>query len=212
MTGADVAGDYQGRLFVLVGPGGVGKNALMQSVLPRFSHLRQLPTATTREARPGEQHGRERLFVSLAEFQRMIANHELVEYEEVHPGKFYGVPRETVETALRTGEDLIADIEFAGAEKVHAAYPASTVLIFIAPPSVEALITRMGTRGESSDGIAERMARAELEMNFLDNCDYVIINDDFATACQRLYDVILEERSRRDALVEARSAPVLDAR
>jgi guanylate kinase len=189
---------FSGLLFILVGPGGVGKNALMQNVLPRFQHLRQLPTATTRAPREGEQHGRERLFVSLDEFKRMIANGELLEHEEVHPGKFYGVPRCKVEEALREGEDLIADIEIAGAEKVHTAYPDNTVLIFIAPPSMDVLSERMRNRGESEQGIAERIARAEREMDFIKQSEHLIVNDEFERASQELYDVICKERAERD--------------
>lgn len=192
---------FSGLLFILVGPGGVGKNALMQTVLPRFEHLHQLPTATTRAPREGEQHGRERLFVSAEEFKRMMANDELVEHEEVHPGKFYGVPRFNVEAALREGEDLIADIEFAGAEKVHAAYPDNTVLIFIAPPSMDVLSQRMRNRGESEAGIAERIARAEREMDFQNKSEHVIVNDQFERASTELYEVITKEREERDEKV-----------
>lgn len=188
----------RGLLFIMVGPGGVGKNALMQTVLPRFAHLQQLPTATTRAPREGELNGRERLFVTLDEFNRMIAHGELIEHEEVHPGKFYGVPRKQVEDALYDGIDLIADIEIAGAEKVRAAYPHNTVLIFIAPPSMSALRERMEHRHETQSGIHERLVRAEREMRFQSRCKYVIINDVLETASRQLEQVICEERSQRD--------------
>ncbi|MBC8100617.1 MAG: guanylate kinase, partial [Armatimonadetes bacterium] len=181
--------------------GGVGKNALMHRVMPRFDRLHQLPTATTRAPRSGEQHGRERLFVSLDTFMQMVATNALVEHEEVHPGKWYGVPRALVEEALCAGEDLIADIEIAGAEKVYAAYPANTVLIFIAPPSLKALEARMEQRGETEAGIAERLARAERELNFKDRCQYVIINDVFETAAAQLCAAIAAERTARDHTV-----------
>ncbi|HEX2620889.1 MAG TPA: guanylate kinase [Phototrophicaceae bacterium] len=188
----------QGLLFVLVGPGGVGKNTLMQMVLPRFDRLRQLPTATTRTPRSGEQQGREHLFIGVDEFRRMIADGELIEHEEVHPGKFYGVPRKVVEQTLATGEDLIADIEIAGAKKVHEAFPHNTVLIFIAPPSLDVLEERMENRGETEAGIAERLARAEREMHFKDCCDYVIVNENLESASRLLYDVIASTRKQRD--------------
>lgn len=199
---------FSGLLFILVGPGGVGKNALMQTVLPRFEQLRQLPTATTRAPRDNEQHGRERLFVSLDEFKQMIADGELVEHEEVHPGKFYGVPRCNVEQALQDGEDLIADIEFAGAEKVHEAYPDNTVLIFIAPPSVQVLNERMRHRGETETGIAERIARVDREMEFQTKSEHIIVNDQFERASDELYEVICKERAERDQKIYAHSAQV----
>lgn len=194
-----VEAQFRGLLFVLVGPGGVGKNTLMQQVLPEFSHLRQLPTATTRAARPGEQEGREHLFVSVDEFKRMIASKELIEHEEVHPGKFYGVPRRFVEKAFIAGEDLIADIEIAGAEKVYAAYPNNTVLIFVAPPSLNDLGERMAKRGETQTGIAERLARAEREMRFKERCEHVIVNDHLDKAAAKLAAIIRAERQERDA-------------
>ncbi len=118
--------EHWGLLFVIVGPAGVGKNALMNSVLDRVSDLRQLPTATTRGIRPDEQAGREHLFVSVGEFQRMIADNELLENQEVH-GNFYGVPRLTVEQAIAQEHDLIADIDVLGATALHNNFPDHTV-------------------------------------------------------------------------------------
>lgn len=200
----DNAKTGKGLLFILVGPGGVGKNTLMQAVLPRFDHLSQLATATTRMMRPNEISDVHHIFVSQAEFERMIADNELVEYEQVHPGKYYGVPRKPLETAITNGTDLIADIEISGAAHVRRAYPENTVLIFIKPPSLEILAERMQARGENPTGIAERMERAAREMPFAEQCDYVIENDEgkFEAAAEELYQVILKERSKRDQLAE----------
>lgn len=197
---------FRGLLFVLVGPGGVGKNTLMKSILPRLNNLYQLPTATTREPRIGEQHGREHLFVSLETFKSMLTGGELVEYEEVHPGKWYGMPRRTIEDALSCGNDLIADIEISGARKVHQAYPENTVLIFIAPPSIDVLVQRMQNRGESASGIQDRFNRVEREMRFIDQCKHVVVNDDFEKASEALYNVVMEERAVRDVRFSAVAA------
>ena len=94
----------RGLFFVFVGPGGTGKNTLMSIIMERHSNIKQLATATTRAMRPNEQHGRERIFVSLKRFREMIAQDELLEYQEVTPGKFYGIPRASVEDVLNDGQ------------------------------------------------------------------------------------------------------------
>lgn len=204
MTG-NSAGLGNGLLFILVGPGGVGKNTLMEAVLPRFDHFSQLATVTTRPIRPNEVPGKHHIFVTSDEFERMIEAHELVEYEQVHPGKYYGVPRSPLERAIVAGHDLIADIEISGAANVRAAYPRNTIVIFIKPPSLEVLAERMRARGEKESGIAERMARAARELPFADQAHYVIINDEGESevAIQQLYNVIAAERRRRDAESQA---------
>lgn len=191
--------ELRGLIFVMVGPGGVGKNTLMKAVMPRLQNLGQLPTVTTREPRAGEEHGRERFFVAPDEFQRMIEADDLVEYEEVTPGKFYGVPRRYLEQALRAGHDLIADIEYSGANKVRQAYPDNAILIFIAPPEPDVLAERMRERGESQQGIDDRLARVQREMSFQSACKYVIINEDVNKAAEELCHVIQSEQASRDA-------------
>lgn len=190
-----------GLLFILVGPGGVGKNTLMEAVLPRFDYLTQLATVTTRAVRPNEVQGKHHVFVTLDEFKRLIEANELVEYEQVHPGKYYGVPRSPLEQAILTGHDLIADIEVSGAAKVRAAYPHNTIVIFIKPPSLEVLAERMRARGEKEAGIVERMERAAREMTFANQCNHVIINDEgeFERAIEQLFNIITEERRRRES-------------
>lgn len=185
----------RGRIFALVGPGGAGKNTLMKMVLPRIDKLTQLATATTRTIRPGEQEGREHLFVDLDTFNRWIAENKLVEWQEVHPGKFYGVPRAPLEAAFSEGRDLIADIEIDGAKRIFEAYPDNTVLIFIAAPSLAVLEQRMRDRGESDEGVSIRMARAEREMAFAMNCQVYIVNDNQTHAADALEQAILKVRS-----------------
>jgi guanylate kinase len=191
-----------GVLFALVGPGGVGKNALMNAVLEQVDGLSQLPTATTREIRTGEQQGREHLFVSRDEFERMIVNNELLEYQEVHPGKFYGVPRQTVERAIREGRDLIADIEVLGARIIRKAYPENSVTVFIAPPSVQALVDRLNNRQASEQELEERLDRLPMEMRFAPLCDHVIVNDDVAAAAEDLRSVIEATQAGKDVALQ----------
>ncbi len=194
---------YPGIVFTMVGPGGAGKNALMNEVMKRISELRQLPTATTRPKRPYEVEGREHIFVDNGEFTRMIQDNELLEWQEVHPGKFYGIPRQTVENALLAGDLLIADIEVVGADVLHRTYPENTVLVFVQPPSLEILETRMRERGETEAGIAERLDRAVRELPFAQRSDYIITNHDLQTAAEELYRLILQERDDRQPVHDA---------
>ncbi|MCS6870066.1 MAG: guanylate kinase, partial [Anaerolineae bacterium] len=137
----------RGLLFVLVGPSGVGKNAIIDRVVARLPNLQRLPTATTRPPRPNEQEGRDHFFVSHERFREMIAEGAFLEYQEVHSGKFYGIIYRVLYDALREGAYLIADIDIRGAAVARATFPDNFVSIFVLPPSLEALRERLAQRG-----------------------------------------------------------------
>ena len=181
-------------LYILVGPGGVGKNALMKQVLKQMDGLRQLPTATTRRIRKGEIDGREHRFVSLETFEQMIADQELIEYQEVHPGKYYGVPRDTMEQAIASNQEVMADIEVLGASIIQRTYPDDSLSIFIVPPSIQELVQRLENRQATDGDIDDRMKRLPMEMLHAPLCDYIIVNDDMSTAVSRLMRIIRAER------------------
>ncbi|MBC7814542.1 MAG: hypothetical protein H7175_25530 [Burkholderiales bacterium] len=202
--------NHLGKLFLLVGPPGVGKNELMKGVQKRLSDLRQLPTATTRAPRPNEQHGIQHLFVTQPEFKQMLAEGALLEWQEIHSsGNFYGVPRAIVENANAVNEDLIADIEVLGATYIRSLYPENVVLVFItpAPPTADMpqifdiLRRRMQDRQEKPEEIAKRLHRVEMEMAYAPLGDYLIVNDDLETAIDTLHGIIVAERSRRNAVL-----------
>jgi guanylate kinase len=171
----------------------------MNRVMARVGGLRQLPTATTRPQREGEQQGREHLFVSVDEFKHMLANDQLLEHQEVH-GRYYGVPRSTVEAALDAGEDLIADIDYLGAAYTRSQYPDNVILIFVQPPSVQTLIQRMRTRGDNEAEICRRLLRVPAELAFAAECDYLIVNEDIEEASETLYGVVIAARSHREIM------------
>lgn len=190
----NVIRNRQGLLFVLIGPGGVGKNTLMERVLPQAANLKQLPTATTRPPRDNEQHGLHRIFVSMEEFQNLIDTHQLVEHQEIRPGEHYGVPRQIVESAIAEQRDLIADIEVYGAMILHEEYPNSAVLIFITPPSMQKLEDQMRARGTHEEAIRDRMKRAEMEMTYAPLCKHIIVNDDVPAATAELFEIVAAEQ------------------
>ena len=171
-----VAEHKQGMLFMLVGPGGVGKNAILDQLLMRVDNLQQLATATTRGPRKGEEHGKQRWFVSLDEFKQMIADEKLVEYQEVHAGVYYGVPKFALESAFEAGQDLIADIDFHGATKIRALYLPNTIAFFVAPPNMDILLERLVARQDDIQSIEDRLHRSAEEMLYATEADYIIVN------------------------------------
>jgi guanylate kinase len=201
---------YLGKLFVLVGPGGVGKNAILKMILERMGDVHQLATATTRAPRSGEQHGKQRLFVTHAEFKQMLANNELAEHEEVHTGDFYGVPRTSLEIPFANGQDLIADIDIHGANTLRGDYPNNIVLIFVTPPGnsltemLDVLEDRLEARQATEEQTHQRLKRAPEELLFAPHCDYLVVNENLEDAVEVVRGIILAERSRR-ALMSLRA-------
>ncbi len=187
-----------GLLFVLLGPPGAGKNALMNIAFDRLDNLRQLATATTRSIRSTEQEGREHVFVSTDTFRQMIEDNDLLEWQQVHLN-LYGIPRNTLEEAFANGHDLAADLDVLGATYIRSVYPRNVVLVFIKPPSIDALENRMRQRGESEGEIAKRMKRVAMEMTYAPLCDYVIVNDELEAAAADLKHIIQMERVQRSA-------------
>lgn len=185
-----------GIFFIIVGPAGVGKNHLIKVVSSRIDGLRQLPTATTRPMRPGEAQGREHVFVSEEEFNRFISMGALLEHQLVHGRDYYGILSEKVESALYAGDMVIADIDIKGARIARETYPQNTVTVFIQPPSVLTLVERMRTRKENDSEIARRLMRVPMEMEFVSEADYIVINDDLETAAATLTAIITAEASR----------------
>lgn len=166
----------KGCLYVFVGPSGVGKNTIMNRVREAFPEMRQLPTATTREKREGEVEGVHHFFVTLEHFNAMREHGDLLEAQEVHPGKFYGVPRSSTVRVLQEGGLWLADIDIFGAEALKAAFPDNVVTIFVTPPSLEVLTERLEERHEQD--IEARLKRVELELSHARFCDHQVVNDD----------------------------------
>jgi guanylate kinase len=188
----------EGVLFILVGPAGVGKSTIMTRVMAALPQVRQLPTMTTRPMRPTEQQGREHYFVTVEEFRSLIGNQALIEYQEVYPGTFYGMPRQIMQDSLNAQKKMIADIEVVGAGKIKAAYPDHVVLIFVAPPSLDALEKRLRQRGHmSEEEISKRLDRASFELGYPDQYDYRIINDTLEHSVEAVTGIIRDELARR---------------
>ena len=195
----------KGLLLVISGPAGVGKGTINLSLISRNSDIRMSVSATTRSPRPGEIDGVHYFFKSDAEFQKMIESGAFLEYMRVFNTHYYGTPKSFVEQELTEGRSVILEIDVQGAMRVKAAYP-DAVLIFIAPPSMSELKSRLIHRGtESSEAIERRFETAFQEMEFVDRYDYVVVNDILDLAIARTEDIIVAERcrvSRNGELIE----------
>ena len=193
-----------GVIFVMIGPGGAGKNAIMKAVISAMPAIQQLATATTRPMRADEQQGREHLFVSEQTFRKMIRDDELLEHQEVTPGKLYGIPRQTVIDGLRAGAARIADIEVLGAIELAAAYPRNVVQLFVTVPGADSaaqldlLGERMRGRADAATDIEQRLERARtLELPYQTRCDYIVVNDNLAQAIETTASFIRREMAAR---------------
>ena len=179
----------QGILAVVSGFSGAGKGTLMKALLEKYDNYALSISATTRKPREGEVHGREYFFMSVDEFEALIANDQLIEHAK-YVSNYYGTPRSYVEEKMAEGKDVILEIEIQGALKVKEKFP-ETLLIFVVPPSAEELKKRLIGRGtETMEVIEQRMNRATEEAEAMDAYDYILVNDDLNKAVESLHNLI----------------------
>ena len=171
---------------MITGPSGVGKGTLIRLLLDRFPRMKLSVSATTREPRPGEQEGVDYYFLSPEEFQAKVDADEFLEWAE-YAGNRYGTLRSELE---RDAHPLVLEIEVQGARQVRARVPAA-VSVFIAPPSEEALRTRLVGRGsDSPQQIERRLETAWRELAARDEFDHVVVNDDLDAAVEELSSLV----------------------
>jgi guanylate kinase len=191
----------KGTIFVVSAPSGAGKTTLIEKVRAALPDLYFPVTMTTRPMRRGEREGVDYYFVDEAEFRRRVAAGDLVEWTTVY-GRLYGVPRWEIERPLAEGKDLLFDIDTKGRETLVGLYD-NAVSIFISPPSLEALESRLRKRGANDPkDLERRLAEAEGEMARADRYDYVVVNEDVDRALRELTEILLTERARRRGRVE----------
>jgi len=178
-----------GQLFIVSGPSGAGKSSLCKALLQACPKLRLSISCTTRKPRPGEENGREYHFLSPEIFNQQKDAGAFLESATVHHHA-YGTRQADVESLLKQGSDVLLEIDWQGAAQVAKKIP-HAIRIFILPPSIQALKTRLTERGQDDEAtIAQRVAAAQAEMNHANEAQYQIINDDFDTALQQLIILI----------------------
>ncbi len=178
-----------GQLIVFTGPSAVGKGTLLRRLLERHPDIQLSISATTRQPRPGEEDGKHYYFVSRSEFEAMVQSGQLLEWAEF-AGNCYGTPRQPLDAMVAHGHTVILEIELEGARQVRTTLPTAHQ-IFVLPPNMEALESRIRQRGQDSeDAIAKRLARAQIEIAAADEFDSHIINDDLDQAVADLERLI----------------------
>ena len=188
----------RGVLFVLSSPSGAGKSTLAKRLMAWDPTLKFSVSATTRNPRPGETDGVEYYFRSKHDFEAMVANGEMLEHAEVF-GNFYGSPRGPVEAAMLAGTDTVFDIDWQGGQQVKQAMRGDVVSIFILPPSIAELESRLRGRAQDSDAvIAGRMAKSMHEISHWAEYDYVVVNHDADQAAEELKVILRTERARAE--------------
>ena len=198
-----------GILYILSAPSGAGKTSLVKALIDAMSSARVSVSPTTRAMRPGEVDGVNYHFTSRESFQQMLERNEFLEHAQVFDN-LYGTSQRWLEKTLAEGHDLILEIDWQGAQQVRRLMPAAKS-IFILPPTQQALRQRLTNRGQDSDEIIERrMREAVSEMTHYVEYDYLVINDDFATALDDLKAIFRANQLLLGAQ-QPRHLPLLEA-
>jgi len=183
----------QGTIFIVVAPSGAGKTSLVAALLQAEPGVELSVSYTTRAPREGEVDGKSYHFVDRSRFEGMIAEGDFLEYAEVY-GNYYGTSARWLRERLAAGHDVLLEIDWQGARQVRKVFP-EAVAVFILPPSIAVLESRLrGRATDSEDVIARRLSEARAEIDLVADYDYVIVNDDFATARQDLISIIRCQR------------------
>ncbi len=178
-----------GNLFIVSGPSGAGKGTLVRQLARQVPDVWVSVSVTTRAPRPGEVEGQDYQFISNDEFDRLVETGGLLEWAEVHGGR-YGTPRAGVEAKIAEGKQVVLEIDPQGAFQIRDLMPTS-VLLFVRPPSMDELRRRLQGRGsETEEQVAVRMRTAERELELVGTYDHVVINDDVSRATDELVGII----------------------
>ena len=187
----------RGLMLVLSSPSGAGKTTLSRKLVTDHPELELSVSVTTRDPRPGEEDGREYHFIDQARFDAMRDKDAFLEHAEVHE-HCYGTPKEPVMAALEAGRDVLFDIDWQGAQAIHAVAEADVVRVFILPPSMAELSRRLHSRAQDpEDVIQRRLGRAAGEIEKWGAYDYVLVNEDYDKAYAELGHIYHAERLRK---------------
>jgi guanylate kinase len=182
----------KGKLIIFSAPSGAGKTTIVHHLLKKFPNkIAFSVSATTRDPRGEEVRDKDYYFISNEEFLHKVAKHEFAEFEEVYSGTFYGTLQSEIQRIWDADKHVIFDIDVEGGLRLKKKYENNALAIFVQPPSLEILIERLTGRGtDSKEKLAERIVKAEKELNYASKFDIILKNDDLETACKDAEELI----------------------
>lgn len=181
----------EGKVLIICAPSGTGKSTIISSLRERGLQFHFSVSATSRAPREGERDGVDYFFLTLDEMRQRIERDEFIEYEEVYAGTIYGTLKQQVETQLASGKNIVFDVDVNGGLRIKQYFGERALSLFIQPPSIAALRSRLEKRGtETEEKITMRLARAEYELSRADAFDRIVINDTLDKAEAETYDIV----------------------
>jgi len=183
----------RGKLIVFSAPSGSGKTTIVRALLQKPElNLAFSISATSRERRGNEVHGKDYYFLSPKEFENAIENNEFLEWEEVYPGQYYGTLKAEVDRLRDQGKNVVFDIDVKGGLSIKKNFSTDVLAIFVQPPSVSVLAERLTGRGtESPEKIKLRLNKAHQELAFAPSFDHILVNDQLSAAINQAQDLII---------------------
>ncbi len=189
----------QSKLIIVSAPSGSGKTTIVRHLLSVFPNLAFSVSATSRSKRANETDGIDYYFISADDFRKKIRNGELLEWQEVYTGNYYGTLRMEVERMLNEGSDVIFDVDVVGGLNIKKEFGNRALAVFVCPPSIEALEERLNSRNtDSAETIKKRVEKAVHEMTFIDKFDFVLENNDLNEAKRKIVEKAVEFFSQPD--------------
>lgn len=180
-----------GKMIIFSAPSGAGKTTIVKHLLSRFEKFEFSISATSRKPRGEEQHGKDYFFLSAEEFRQRAQNNEFVEWEEVYTDSYYGTLKSELERIWAKGNIVVFDVDVKGGINLKKMFPNNSLSLFIMPPSVSELRSRLEGRGtDTAEAIERRVAKAEQEIEFSSQFDFVLVNDDLEKAKSQAVDAI----------------------
>ncbi|MGB4775692.1 MAG: guanylate kinase [Daejeonella sp.] len=183
----------KGKLIIFSAPSGAGKTTIVHHLLEKMPDLKFSISATTRPKRGTEVNGKDYYFISKEDFLHKIAQKEFVEFEEVYSGTFYGTLRSEIERIWGEGKNVIFDIDVEGGLHLKKKYGEDALAVFVQPPSLNVLIKRLTDRGtDNKEKLAERIKKADKELQYADRFDVILKNNDLEPACNEAYNLVCD--------------------
>ena len=191
-----------GSLIIISGTTCAGKGTIIKELLKNNDNITLAISYTSRPMRKGEIDGVDYYFITREEFERKIDNGDFLEYAKVRYGEYFGTPKAEVEEILKTGKDVLLEIDVQGAEQIKKRFP-ETILIFIMAPSMEEVKRRIKARGlETNEQIIDRFKTAYNEINEVNKYNYIVVNDELDKAVEKVKAILISEKCRVDRIEE----------